>query len=134
MALVIGNARYLTAEKRQKMKNVRSDMRYGATRKGVQKLDETLRPMSDRKGLDYIARRQGTEKFPEMDDVEREAQGDDLFTAFGKADLQTEKQRMDEHPDSTEWRFVLSFENQELQQSGIPARWPCSICGPPICR
>lgn len=118
MALVIWNARYLTPAARQREENQRSDMQYGATREGVQKLDETLRPMSDREGLDYIARRRGAEDFPELEEAEREAQGDGLFNAFGKADLQAEKQRMDEHPDSTEWRFVLSFEKQELQQSG----------------
>lgn len=112
MALVLWRGLFITPEERNKAENTRSDMRYAATREGAEKLDAQLRParMRDAAGLHYIAKRRGVEAF--------EPEGDGLFNAGGKADLELEKQRMDAHPDSTEWRFILSFEKDDLQRAG----------------
>jgi len=110
MALVIVNARHILPEDRNKPENARSDIRYGATREGVQKLNENLRPMSDNEGLNYIANRRGAESF--------DGDGDGLFGANGKADLDAAVKDFKDHPDSIEWRFVVSFEKEKLAAAG----------------
>jgi len=72
MPYILWNARYIPPDERKRADNVRSDMRYGATREGVDRLDKDLRPqaMSGKEGLEYIARRRGAAAFePDGDAV-----------------------------------------------------------------
>lgn len=113
---------YIDPADRSKPAAARSDMRYAATREGVQRLDGSLRPIEERpeamssaEGLQYIARRRGAMAYR----ADHAPPGSDgLFCADGKADLAAECARIAAHPDSTEWRAVLSFDRDDLLRSG----------------
>lgn len=76
--------------------------------------DGSTRPINDAIYLEYISTRPGVELGA--------GQHHGLWTLTGDADMEAEKQRLREHPDSIRWSQIISLSREDAERTGFDNR------------